>query len=420
MTSTPDPVEADARQRESRRDTFAALRRPNFRLWFLGRVVWQFGEQMLNVAVGWEIYERTGSAFALGLVGLVQVLPVILFALPAGAVADRFNRKGIIITVQIMLALSAVALATNSYYQASVEWFYFILFVTGVGGAFLSPAMSAYFPATIEPEYYHSAVTWGSSSWQLAAMAGPAAGGFLIAIFHSAWQVYALNVVGCMFFIVMLLFIKGRPIAMSREPVTWRSLLVGVSFIWRTKVILGAVTLDMFAVLFGGAVALLPVYAKDVLMVGPEGLGWMRAAPSLGAVAMSLYLASRPPFERSGKTLLIAVAGFGVATIIFGISTSFLLSLVMLVALGALDNISVVIRSTLMLTRVPDDMRGRISAVNSVFIGASNELGQFESGVAAALLGPVGAVVFGGVGTLAVVAATARWLPDIRKLGRLV
>jgi MFS family permease len=280
--------------------------------------------------------------------------------------------------------------------------------------------MSAYFPATIEPEYYHNAVTWGSSSWQLAAMAGPAAGGFLIAIFHSAWQVYALNVVGCVFFIVMLLFIKGRPIAMSREPVTWRSLLVGVSFIWRTKIILGAVTLDMFAVLFGGAVALLPVYAKDVLMVGPEGLGWMRAAPSLGAVAMSLYLASRPPFERSGKTLLIAVAGFGVATIIFGISTSFLLSLVMLVALGALDNISVVIRSTLMLTRVPDDMRGRISAVNSVFIGASNELGQFESGVAAALLGPVGAVVFGGVGTLAVVAATARWLPDIRKLGRLV
>jgi MFS family permease len=402
-----------------RRDAFAALRFRDFRLLFIGRFIWQFGEQMLNAAVGWEIYERTGSALALGVVGLAQVLPVILLALPAGHVADRFNRKGIVIVMQIILALCGLALAAISFTQGSIVLFYLVLVLTGIGAAFHSPALAALTPATIEPAYFPNAATWSSNSWQLAAMIGPALAGFLIAAFKGAGWIYLFNALGCTLFILMLLLVRGREIERSSEPMTLRSMSAGLQFIRDTRIIFGAITLDMFAVLFGGAVALLPVFAKDILQVGPEGFGWLRAAPSIGAVVMAVFIASRVTFNNAGQTLLLAVAGFGVATIIFGLSTSFWLSVAMLFLLGALDNISVVIRSTLLLLRTPDEMRGRVSAVNSVFIGMSNELGSFESGVAAALLGPVGAVVFGGIGTLLVVTWVTWAFPQLRDLKQL-
>jgi MFS family permease len=402
-----------------KRDAFAALRFRDFRLLFIGRFVWQFGEQMLNAAVVWEIYERTGSAFALGMVGLVQIVPVILFALPAGHVADRFDRKQLVLGMQVLLALCGLGLAVISFTNGPIALFYFILLLTGVGAAFHSPALSALTPAMIEPEYFPNAATWSSNSWQLAAMMGPALAGFLIAFFGGAGWIYVLNAIGCMFFIVTLLFVRGRKIEMSKDKMSLKSMSAGLQFIRSTKIIFGAITLDMFAVLFGGAVALLPIFAKDILQVGPEGYGWLRAAPSIGAVMMAVFIASRVTFQNAGRTLLIAVAGFGVATIVFGLSTSFFLSLAMLFLLGALDNISVVIRSTLLLTRTPNEMRGRVSAVNSVFVGMSNELGSFESGVAAALLGPVGAVVFGGIGTLVVVTWVAWAFPQLRELKAL-
>ncbi|HEX2622755.1 MAG TPA: MFS transporter [Phototrophicaceae bacterium] len=420
-TTPPTPDEGVLAVIDQPRDPYAALRSRDFRLLFIGRFIWQLGEQMVTIAVGWELYDRTGSALALGLVGLVQVLPVIALALPAGHIADRFNRKGISIITMVMLALCSLGLALLSATQGPLALFYLILFVIGISRAFGDPAMSAMLPMTVSPEHFQSAATWNSSSWQLAAMLGPALGGFLIgSVFKAEAPVYLLNLFGCSVFIIMLLLIRGRKIALSTEAMTVQSLMAGVHFIRNTPVIFGAVTLDMFAVLFGGAVALLPVYAKDVLHVGPEGLGWLRAAPSIGAMLMALTIATLPPFKQAGKTLLWAVLGFGIATIIFGISQSFYLSLAMLALLGALDNISVVIRSTLLLTRPPDEMRGRISAVNSVFISTSNELGGFESGLAASVLGPVGAVVSGGIGTILVVLAVMQYFPELRDLKKLL
>lgn len=412
-------ISEDSAEVQPRHDTFAALRFRDFRLLFIGRTVWQLGEQMLNAAIGWEIYERTGSAFAIGLVGLVQVLPVIVLALPAGHIADRVNRKHLTIAMQVLLALCALGLMWISFTQGSLVLFYFILLLTGVGAAFHGPASATLVPATVEPAHYASAATWSSSSWQIASMLGPALAGGLIALFAGAGYVYLLNALGCITFIVVLLLIRERPLARISTPMTRESLTAGVRFIFRTRDVLAAMTLDMFAVLLGSATALLPVYAKDILQVGPEGFGWLRAAPSAGAMMMAIFIASRPPFRNAGQLLLLAVAGFGVATIIFGLSTSFFLSLAMLWLLGALDNVSVVIRQTLLLLRVPDEMRGRISAISSVFIGSSNEIGSFESGLVASIFGPVAAVVSGGVGTLAVVAVIAAKFPSLRKLREL-
>lgn len=409
--SVPPPAE--------RHDPYAALRFRDFRLLAFGRFVASLGEQMVSVAIGWELYERTGSAFALGLVGLVQVLPVIVLALIAGHVADRFDRKRVVFITQLLLGIGSLGLAFLSYTQGSLVLVYGCLLMIGILRAFNNPASSTLLPQTVPPEIFPSAATWSSSAWQFASVMGPALGGLMIGVFHSASEVFLVDAAACMIFVVLVTMIKGRQIARSIEPMTFQSLIAGFSFIRHNKIVLAAITLDLFAVLFGGATALLPVFAKDILQVGPEGLGWLRAAPSIGAVAMVLTIAFLPPFKRAGTTLLIAVIGFGVATIIFGLSQSFILSLLMLVALGALDNISVVIRSTLLLTRTPDEMRGRVGAVNNVFIGASNELGAFESGVAAAALGPVLAVVVGGIGTILVVLSVAHIWPEVRRLGKL-
>lgn len=403
----------------ARRDPYAALRFRDFRLLLIGRFLTSLGDQMVSFAIGWELWLRTNSTLALGLVGLVQVIPVLTFSLPAGHVADQFNRKRIIVFTQALLGLCALGLALLSALEGPLALIYLCLFGIGLARAFNSPAASTLLPQTIPPAIFTSAATWSSSAWQLAAVVGPSMAGAFVALFGRVTLIYVFDALAGLTFLVLVLLIRGRPLALSRRAATLDSLAEGLRFIWRTKVLLAAITLDMFAVLLGGAVALLPVYATDILSVGPEGLGLMRAAPSVGALLMAVTLAHLPPLQHAGRTLLLAVAGFGVATIIFGLSTTFWLSLLMLLALGALDNISVVIRSTLMLTQVPDEMRGRASSVNSIFISASNELGGFESGLAAAIFGPVIAVVGGGVGTILVVIGVARVWPEMRTLKTL-
>src|SRR6266567_1822091 len=360
-------------------DPYQALRFSGFRLLLIGIFIAGLGERMIDVAIGWELYERTGSALVLGGVGLALVIPVILLSLPAGHIIDRFNRKYIVILSQIVLALVSLGLTALSFTHGSLVLIYGCLVLYGCAAAFNNPAASTLVPQVVEENAFENAATWDSSVGQLASVFGPALGGLLIAILGGATLVYAIN----------------------------------------AGVILASITLDMFAVLLGGATTLLPIYAKNILQVGPAGLGWLRAAPSLGALCMSFAIAHMPPFKRAGRTLLLAVTGFGVATIVFGISRSFWLSLLMLAFLGGVDNISVVIRSTLLMTRTPNALLGRISAINFIFIGASNELGGFESGLVAQFLGPVIAVVGGGIGTVLVVLLVALIWPEMRRLGAM-
>ena len=402
-----------------RHDPYAALRFQDFRLLLAGRFLTALGSQMLSFAVGWELWLRTRSAFALGLVGLVQVIPVLLFSLPAGHVADQYNRRRIVAFTQTGLAICGLGLAVLSYFSGPLALIYACLFGIGLARAFNDPAASTLMPETVPPHLFTSAATWSSSSWQLASIIGPALAGFAVALVDSVTVIYIFYAAAAFTFLILLGQIKGRKLALSPKAATIESLKEGLRFIRSAKVILAAITLDMFAVLLGGAVTLLPVYATDVLKVGPQGLGILRAAPSIGAILVALLLAHLPPFRRAGRTLLLAVAGFGLATIVFGLSTSFWLSTAMLALLGGLDNISVVIRSTLLLTYTPDEMRGRTSAVNSIFISASNELGGFESGLVASFFGPLFSVVSGGIGTLLVVLVVARLWPEMRDLKSL-
>ena len=374
---------------------------------------------MLTFAIAWELWLRTDSALALGLVGLVQVVPVIVLSLPAGHVADQYNRRRIVLITQLALGLCALGLAFLSYTQGPLVLVYLCLFGIGVARAFNDPASSTLVPETVPPHLFSSAATWNSSTWHIASIAGPAIAGLIVAFANNVTIIYIFDALGAITFTILLSMIKGKQLPLAEKSDTWASLLEGFKFMRDTKVILAAITLDMFAVLFGGAVALLPIYATDILKVGAPGMGIMRAAPSIGALLMAFLLAHLPPMKNAGRTLLLAVAGFGVFTIIFGLSSWFWLSVLMLALLGALDNISVVIRGTLLLTQTPNEMRGRISGVNSIFIGISNELGSFESGFAAALLGPVLAVVAGGIGTILVVLAVAKIWPEMRNLKTL-
>jgi MFS family permease len=404
---------------EERRDPYAALRFLDFRLLLAGRFITSFGSEMLSFAIAWELWLRTHSAFSLGLVGLVQVIPVLVLSLPAGHVADQYNRRRIVLITQLALGLCALGLAFLSYTKGSLFLVYLCLFGIGVARAFNDPASSTLVPETVPPHLFSSAATWNSSTWHIASIVGPAVAGLIVAFSGNVTIIYVFDALGAITFTILLSMIKGKPLPLAEKSDTWASLLEGFRFMRDTKVILAAITLDMFAVLFGGAVALLPIYATDILKVGPQGMGIMRAAPSIGALLMAFLLAHLPPMKNAGRTLLWAVAGFGAFTIIFGLSSWFWLSVLMLTLLGALDNISVVIRGTLLLTHTPDEMRGRISGVNSIFIGISNELGSFESGFAAALFGPIIAVVAGGVGTILVVLAVAKAWPEMRNLKTL-
>ncbi|HSA99680.1 MAG TPA: MFS transporter [Anaerolineales bacterium] len=406
-------------ENNGRHDPYAALRSREFRLLLTGRFITSFGNEMLSFAIGWELWLRTHQAFALGLVGLVQVVPVILLSLPAGHVADQYNRKRIVLIAELFLALCVLGLGWLSYTRGPLVLIYALLLGIGIARAFNDPASSTLLPQTVSPELFSNAATWSSSTWQFASITGPALAGLLIGFFHSVTFIYIFDALAALTFCILLAMIKGRQLALAQKSATWKSLTEGFRFMRDTRVILAAITLDMFAVLFGGAVALLPIYATDILKVGAEGLGILRAAPSIGALLMAFLIAHLPPMKNAGRTLLVAVTGFGLATIVFGLSRSFFLSVAMLALLGSLDNISVVIRGTLLLTQTPDEMRGRISSVNSIFIGISNELGSFESGVAASLLGPVLAVIAGGIGTILVVLIVARVWPEMAQLKTL-
>ncbi|BBD60761.1 major facilitator transporter [Nostoc sp. HK-01] len=400
-------------------DPFAALRFRDYRLFTIGRLLLSIGSQMQTVAIGWELYERTDSALALGGVGLAQVLPIIALTLIAGDLADRRDRKITVLSSVILLALCSLTLAVLSYTKGAIFLIYACLMLSGVARAFLKPAGDALMWQLIPVSAFTNAATWNSSSFQLAAVIGPALGGFGIALLGSATGVYILAAIASFFCFCLTAAIKEQPNTRTKEPISLQALSAGMKFLWQNQLILAAITLDMFAVLFGGAIALLPIFAKDILHVGPVELGYLQAAPSIGALIMAVSLAYLPPLRKAGPALLWSVVGFGVVTIVFGLSRWFWLSLLMLVLSGALDSISVVIRHTLVQIRTPDHLRGRVAAINSVFISASNELGGFESGLAAAIFGPIAAVVGGGVGTILVVLAVAKIWPGMVKLGAL-
>ncbi len=400
-------------------DPFAALRFRDYRLFTIARVLLFTGTQMQTVAIGWELYERTGSALVLGGVGLAQVLPMIALTLITGHVADRNDRKRTMLLSVSLLAFCSLALAVLSFSRGTVVLFYTCLLLIGVARAFLKPASDAFMWQLIPVSLFTNAATWNSSSFQLASVIGPALGGFAIATLGGATGVYILAAIIAMLCFLLTVAIKEQKTTLSKEPISLKALSAGAQFVWQNQLILAAITLDLFAVLLGGSVALLPIFAKDILHVGPIELGYLRAAPSIGALIMAVTLAHLPPLRQAGSALLWSVVGFGVVTIVFGLSHWFWLSLLMLALSGALDSISVVIRHTLVQIRTPDDLRGRVAAINSIFISASNELGGFESGLTAALFGPVISVVGGGIGTIVVVVVVAAIWPKIRRLGAL-
>jgi MFS family permease len=400
-------------------DPISALRHGGFLVFLVGSLLSNTGNQMRTVAVGWEVYHRTREPLSLGMIGLVLAVPVLLLALPAGAAADRYSRRGLIMFAQAGLALSGLGLAWASHASAPLPIVYLLLLCTGVFRALGWPASTAIVVGLVPTKTFPNAAMWRSVVFQLAATLGPLLGGFVIAWSKSPVLVYLIDAASSLFLSACMAFVKVRPHERHAEPNSWRSFSQGLRFLRRQPIILSTMTLDMVAVLFGGATALLPIYASDVLHVGAEGFGWMRAMPSLGAIAMGLLLAVLPPFERGGRTLLAAVTVFGVATIVFGVSTSYPISLAALFVLGAADNISVVIRSTVLQLLTPDSMRGRVSAVSVIFIGTSNEIGEFESGVAAQWMGLVPSVVFGGTMTLVTVGVVAAVWPELVRLGSL-
>src|SRR5437773_2406788 len=400
-------------------DAYAAWRLPAFRRYVSGHMILILGWQMQKVAIGWEIYERTHSAMALGYAGLAQFCPQVLLMLFAGHITDRHNRKRVLMAALACNALAAVGLALNSAQGGSIYVLYACLFGYGIARAFIMPSRAAFLPGIIPLEIFSTAVSWNSSGFEISSMAGPAIGGLLIGFFQSPTLVYTINAIGQLTFVVLLGSIAYKVQQAPRQPLTFRSFSAGFRFVWKSKVVLSAMALDMFGVLLGGATAMMPIYAKDILKVGPRGLGWLMTAPSIGAFSMALFQAHRGPLKNAGKTLLFAVAGFGAVTIIFGISKNFWLSMVMLYFLGSCDNISVVVRSTLVQILTPDDMRGRVSALNSLFIGTSNELGAFESGLVANFFGPIFSVASGGIGTIITVLVMAWLSPELRRYGAL-
>ena len=373
---------------------------------------------MINVAVGWFLYERTASAWSLGLVGLVELSPALFLMVPAGNAADRYPRRNIGIVAHSLLASAASGLALVSWLDGPTWAIYACLAVVGTARAMSSPAVSTILPQLLAPAEFANANAWLASSYQLASITGPAAGGLLIAVTGGATAAFVAAMIGqSMFAIILSTLPKVAPSAGRHRSAT--DIFAGFRFVRANPLFLSAITLDLFAVLFGGAVALLPIFAKDILNVGPAGLGWLRAAPGIGAMSMALVTTRLKPWKRPGVALLWTVAGFGLATIGFGVSRSFALSMFCLFLTGVFDNISVVIRLTLEQMITPDHLRGRVAAINYVFIGFSNEFGAFESGATAALFGPTLAVVGGGAATLLVVAAVRSTWPQLVRVGPL-
>ena len=396
----------------------SAFTYPSFQRYWAARLCVTLAIQMQAVAIGWQVYDLTRRPLDLGLVGLAQFLPSLGLALITGHVADRYDRRTVMALCIIVEALCAVLFLTFTLQDGTNMPFLFgVLVLFGTARAFEFPASVALMPNLVPQRLFTNAAAWSSSSWQVATIVGPAIGGLLYAIGPEA--VYGCCILMFLLSVFLVNTIRIEQREKEQMAATWESVVAGISFIRGQPVVLGAVSLDLFAVLLGGATALLPVYARDILYVGPWGLGLLRSAPAVGALAMALLIARRPIQRHAGAILLGAVGVFGLSIVCFGLSHNLWLSLLALTILGASDMISVVIRRVLVLVKTPDEMRGRVSAVESVFIGASNELGEFESGVTAAWFGVVPAVVLGGLGTLAVVGLWVRIFPQLRRVDSL-
>jgi MFS family permease len=397
-----------------------AFTHPDFVSYTLARFFIVLSLEMLSVAVGWQVYEITHRPLDLGYVGLAQFLPGFALFLFAGHAADLFDRRTVLMWCYAGFALcSALLLLISWRAPHSVHLIYAVLVLLGAVRSFNFPASRSILPQLVPEEHFANAVAWNSSIFQIATIAGPALGGIVYAIFRGPNTVYAIAFSISLIAMAMTMRIKILSAARSQEPISLRTVFAGFRFIWDKKVILGSISLDMFAVLLGGAVALLPVYAREILHTGPWGLGLLRSAPGIGAALMAIAVAHRPIRRRAGMTMLLCVGGFGVFTIAFGISRNLILSMVALLLVGASDMISVIIRATLVQIATPDEMRGRVNAVDMLFIGVSNELGEFESGFTAQWFGTVPAVVLGGVGTLVVIGIWAWLFPELRKADQL-
>ena len=398
----------------------AAFSHPGFLLFQIARFLIVSAVEMQAVAVGWQVYEITKRPLDLGYVGLAQFLPAILLFPISGHASDRFERRNVLSACYAGYAVCfALLLALSRRGVPSIVPIYVVLVMIGTVRSFNGPASRSILPQLVPQEHFANAVAWNATIFQAATVLGPSFGGIVYAAFRGPSAVYVIAMITAIGATVTTFRIKPEVKARPREPMNLKTLFAGLRFIGNKKLILGAISLDLFAVMLGGAVALLPVYAREILHTGPWGLGLLRTAPGVGAALMAILLAHWPLRGNSGPKLLWAVAGFGVFTIIFGLSRSLTLSLIALVLLGASDMISVIIRATLTLLATPDEMRGRVTAVDMIFIGTSNEFGQFESGVTAHWFGTVPAVVLGGVGTLLVVTLWALWFPDLRRAGEL-
>ena len=414
----------DARHNSSAVPTTAswkdAWRERNYRWYAAGMLSGGFGLQMLNTTVLWDVWERSKDPLSLGLIGLARALPVMVLAFPAGHMVDLFDRRKILVFTQSGFALVAALLAVTAYCGAPL-WISFVaIALSGCVRAFNMSTRQSLLPLLVPIDRFQNAVTWNSAIFQCAAIGGPVLAGGLIALTHSTSIVFALSTVLCAGFAIAATQLRPRETVKATGGFTLRAMFAGAAHIRKEKVILGAILLDLLAVLFGGATALLPIFATDILHTDAVGLGILKASTAVGALIIAGFLAVRPTLRPAGPLLLWSVVGFGVCMILFGISHSFWISVALLMASGAVDNVSVVIRHVLVQTRTPDQLRGRVTAVNGIFIECSNELGGFESGLVAAWIGPVWSVISGGIGTLAVTGAIAWCLPALRKLDRLI
>lgn len=409
-------------EHKPKHDPYAALRIRDFRLFILGRFSNTIAFQIVEVVIGWQVYSLTKDPLSLGLLGLAEAIPAIAVSLYAGHLSDSKSRRTIslvALSVLFLCVLSLLGISSNLqlvYASFGTLPIYGVVFMMGLSSGFLAPSAIAFSYQLIPPELAPNASAWRSSSWQTGAIVGPALGGLLYGFF-GATVAYSVSA-GLALYGIFSLYIIAEQQAIVREhkEKIIESLKQGIRFVFRNQIIVGALSLDLFAVLFGGAVALLPVYASDILKIGPEGLGILRASPAIGATLTALWMTRRPLHGKIGKKLFIAVIGFGITIIMFGVSRNPILSVFMLAAGGAFDSVSVIVRSTLLQLSTPNEMRGRVEAVNMMFIGSSNEIGAFESGVAAKLLGVIPSVVFGGAMTLVSVGVTSRVAPVLRKL----
>jgi len=411
-------------------DPYAVLRIPEFRNFQVSRFTLTFGIQLAETILGWKAYELTHDKLVLGLIGLSEALPFIITALYSGHAADTYNRYKIVKRTMLGMLFCFAGITALMFNDAQILreygiWpIYLLIGFSGIARAFMAPCLQSIVPTILPRELYANGATWGSNVWQTAAVTGPAAGGLLYGLLKVKYSQGIPEIASFSVTLVLLsislyafnrLAVKENPPKEKVENLL-ESLKAGIKFVWNKQEMLSAISLDLFAVLFGGAVALLPVYASDILHTGPAGLGLLRSAPFLGSVVMGLFLAFNPPTTNAGRNLLIAVTGFGLATIGFAVSTNFALSFAMLFLTGVFDNVSVVIRQTILQVMTPNHMRGRVSAVNQIFISSSNEIGAFESGLAAKLMNTVPSVIFGGCMTLVVVATTYVLAPKMRKL----